>query len=411
MRKYILLGIVLVLLIALIALPSPRSVFAESVRESVSLVHPFAPSAAAAAIAAGGNHACALVAGGVKCWGDNSKGQLGDGTTTQHETPVDVLGLTGGVSAITAGYAHTCAIVSGGIKCWGDNSEGQLGDNSTTQRTAPVDVAGLTSGVSAIAAGYSHTCALVGGVVKCWGRNIEGQLGDGSNDQRSAFVDVTGLPAGVAAVATGGYHTCAIVPGGSAKCWGSGLFGQLGNGGNASSNTPVDVSGLTNNVKAITGGAYHTCWLTGDGGVQCAGFNGNGQLGDGTTAWSNTPIDVIGLTRGVSKIAAGASAYHTCAVTSSGGLKCWGQGSCGQLGDSAGVDRSTPVDVFTLTRNVLVSSAGERHTCALMFHGGVKCWGFNDTGQLGDTTIVTRKTAVDVFGLLGNIFFFPAMYR
>jgi alpha-tubulin suppressor-like RCC1 family protein len=125
---------------------------------------------------------------------------LGDGTTTQRNTLVDVVGLTGDVSAIAAGYSHTCALISGGVKCWGDNAEGQLGDNSTTQRNTPVDVSGLTSGVSAIAAGYSHTCALTGGGgVQCWGRNIEGQLGDNSNTQRNIPVDVSGLTSGIAA--------------------------------------------------------------------------------------------------------------------------------------------------------------------------------------------------------------------
>ncbi len=353
-----------------------------------------------AALAAGGTHTCALTtAGGVKCWGTNWAGQLGDKTTTQRSTPVDMAGLASGVVALAAGGSHTCALTTGGgVKCWGDNRYGQLGNGTTIQRGTPVNVVGLASGVAAIAAGEYHTCALTtGGDVKCWGYNGDGQLGDGTTTQRSTPVDVAGLASGVAALAAGGYHTCALTTAGRVKCWGYNGDGQLGDGTTYNHSTPVDVAGLMSGVVALAAGGSHTCALTTDGGVKCWGSNGDGQLGDGTTTQRSTPVEVAELASGVAALAAGG--WHTCALTTDDGVKCWGANRDGQLGDGTTTQRSTPVDVMGLASGVAAIAAGGYHTCALTTDGGVKCWGSNGSGQLGDGTTYNHSTPVDVAGL------------
>ncbi len=355
------------------------------------------------AIAAGSRYTCALTTGdAVKCWGANWAGQLGDGTNSDRWTPIDVIGLSSDVQAIAAGSRHTCALsTSGAVKCWGDNSSGQLGDGSTTSPVLPVDVSGLDSNVQAIAAGASHTCALtVGGAVKCWGDNAAGQLGDGTTDGRLTPVDVSGLSNGVQAVTVGDSHTCASVTGGTVKCWGSNGSGRLGDGTTTDHATPVDVSGL-NDVQAIVAGADHTCALTTGGAVKCWGANWAGQLGDGATADQWTPIDANGVNSDMQAIAAGAA--HTCALTTGGGVKCWGWNRSGQLGNGMTEDRWIPVDVSGLSSGVQAIAAGAGHNCALTAGGGVECWGWNEYGQLGDGTTIYQRGPAGVDGMTSGI--------
>ena len=362
------------------------------------------------AIAGGANHTCALTRGGaVKCWGDNFFGQVGDAGATIRLTPVDVVGLAGGVVAISTGADHTCALTrSGAVKCWGRNGTGQLGDGTRrTNRLTPVDVAGLASGVVAIAAGELHTCALTSsGVVQCWGYNSFGQLGDDTSwTGRPTPVDVVGLAGGVVAISAGTDHTCALTRGGAVKCTGDNFHGQLGDGTSGMSRlTPGDVAGLASGVAAISAGFGHTCALTSGGAVKCWGNNGAGQLGDGTSGPDRlTPVDVVGLANGVVAIAA--RGYHTCALTGGGAVKCWGENNVGQLGDgTVGTNRLTPVDVAGLAGGVVAIAAGGVHTCALTSGGAVKCWGYNYAGQLGDGTVgTTRLTPVDVAGLASGV--------
>jgi alpha-tubulin suppressor-like RCC1 family protein len=368
---------------------------------SITITDPVPQPTPAAQISAGSVHTCGLTsAGGVKCWGSNSTGQIGDGTRVERSIPVNVTGLTSGVTAISAGSGHTCALTSaGGVKCWGYNSSGQIGDGTQwVNRLTPVNVAGLTSGVTAISAGSYHTCALTSaGGVKCWGSNILGGIGDGTQVDRLTPVNVTGLTSGVTAISTGWDHTCALTSAGGVKCWGYNPSGQIGDGTQVDRSIPVNVTGLTSGVTAISTGGGHTCALTSAGGVKCWGRNVGGRIGDGTQVDRLTPVNVTGLTSGVTAISTGWD--HTCALTSAGGVKCWGKNSYGQIGDGTRVERLTPVNVTGLTSGVTAISAGTGHTCALTSAGGVKCWGYNIRGQIGDGTQVDRSIPVNVTGL------------
>ncbi|CAL62346.1 Conserved hypothetical protein, putative regulator of chromosome condensation [Herminiimonas arsenicoxydans] len=348
-------------------------------------------------IAAGEQHTCAVTdAGGVKCWGLNDQGQLGDNSTTSRMIPVDVAGLGSGVSSINAGRAHTCAIAAGALKCWGENIYGQLGDNSATQRNAPVDVAGLGSGVASVSAGHSHNCAITtSGAVKCWGWNAAGQLGIPPSVERWTPVDVVQLGNDGASIAAGGLHTCATTKSGAVKCWGWNAHGQLGDNSTTQRDTPMNVVGLESGVSSIAAGLHHNCAVMTTGAAKCWGWNEYSQLGDNSATQRNAPVDVAGS--GVASIAA--DLYHTCAVMTTGAAKCWGRNDYGQLGDNSLTDSPTPVNVSGLASGVSSIASGYSHTCAVLTTGQVKCWGRNDYGQVGDgSTTVLHLTPVDVQG-------------
>ncbi len=355
------------------------------------------PLTGIAQVSAGEGHTCALTTNeGVMCWGDNKSGQLGDGTTTNRSTPVDVVGLTSSVQAISAGSDHTCALTTqGGVKCWGSNKRGSLGDGSTISSQIPVDVVGLSTGAQAISARGGHTCVLTtNSGIKCWGINNYGQLGDGTATNRFTPVDVVGLVSGVQAISTGSSDTCAVTNQGGVKCWGGNYAGQLGDGTYTQHLTPFDVVGLASGVQALSAGEKHTCALTTQGGIKCWGANNSGQLGDGTYTQHLTPIDVVGLASSVQAISAGSD--HTCALSPQGGVKCWGGNANGRLGDGTTTNRFTPVDVVSLTSGMQAISVGADQTCALSPQGGVKCWGGNYFGQLGDGTAFDRYAPGEV---------------
>jgi len=354
-----------------------------------------AMAAGVISIAAGGAHTCVLTsAGGAQCWGDHSRGQLGNPAPGERHVPTPVYGLDHGLAALAAGAAHTCALTAaGGVQCWGDNIDGQLGVGDTMSFSyIPRDLTALGTGIAAVATGYYHTCALLsGGSVKCWGANGTGQLGDGSTTNRYLPVAVD-LGGSAIAIAGGGYHTCALMSGGGVKCWGNNDGGQLGHGDSGNIYTaPVDVAGLPGGATAIAAGAFHACAVAG-GGVYCWGSGYKGQLGNGGTSASTAPVAASGLGSDMATIAAGF--YHTCALGNGGGVWCWGDNEQGALGDGGTTDSVVPVEVAG--SGVAAITTGSYHTCALTIAGGIACWGRGSNGQLGNDSVADVHAPVSI---------------
>ena len=237
----------------------------------------------------------------------------------------------------------------------------------------------------------------------CWGSNNYGQLGNSlsSNlyEEYPVIVDFSSLSNtnyldSIYAVSSGlgKYHTCAVMNNGSISCWGANLYGQLGIGSNVSSPpTLVDI-GLNNTAVAITAGKSHTCIIDDNASVLCWGYNNHGQLGDGTTTTRQSPVSVnLGVNRSAVAISAGES--HTCAVTDDEAIMCWGYNNHGQLGDGTFLSKNSPIVVSVTNLNPVVSiSSGRHHTCVLFSDSTLGCWGWNDRGQLGDGTTTSQTT-------------------
>jgi alpha-tubulin suppressor-like RCC1 family protein len=344
-----------------------------------------------------GGHTCAITAaGGLSCWGDNAKGQLGDGTTIERHQPTAVKGLSSSISSLAHGSWHSCAATTaGGLACWGDNFAGQLGLGSMQPSLVPKALIGASAGVVAVAGAF-QTCALDAmGALTCWGSNNYGQVGDGTTTDRLAPVPVVGLSTGVVAVAASYLHTCALIEGGKVKCWGFNDSGELGNGGKKESHVPVEVADLSS-VVSLAAGDDHDCALTSAGALRCWGWNDHGQLGDGTTKNRTKPVDIVGVPADLVAVAAGAT--HTCVLTGAGAVWCWGWNLWGQLGDGTLVESHVPIPVKGLSSGVSTLAAGGASTCAILTSGGMKCWGDNQYGQLGDGTTTNRSLPVEVSG-------------
>ena len=388
------------------------------------------------AVSLGNDHSCVLTGSlgrtGVKCWGKNRDGQLGLGddsdrggserTLGENLPEVDVGGDGATPWRISAGGDHTCVVFTGGrIKCWGKNRAGQLGleddrnrgDGEGQMGTAlPYVDLGKNGRVRDVAAGGSHTCVLFeDGRIKCWGKNDAGQLGlgdfrnrgDGGGEMGTAlpFVDI-GDGKAAKAISAGHGHTCAVLEGGALLCWGKNDKGQLGVGDSRHRNVPVALDlGDGVEVVSVSAGGEHTCALLGDDSMKCWGEGGVGQLLGGNPDDQNAPPDdPMDLDDNLVARDISMGPSHACALLNHGRVKCWGKNDVGQLGqgDTDGVGKTSsdpddeldeipPVDLGTDV-TVRAVAVGSRHSCAMLDGGGVKCWGANDSGQLGLGTSV-----------------------
>lgn len=363
----------------------------------------------------GYEQSCAITSSGASvCWGINQQSYLQLGTTTPEEffpLPIRPMGLEDNALKVSYGGSHGCVINTlGETWCWGDGFYGQLGDGLDYHYGFPVQVVNFAN-PSLVSAGSNTTCGVnTGGQAYCWGLGGYGQMGNGTNTNEN-YSPVAVTIGTVSKISVGGAsQVCAITTEGAAFCWGADTWGQLGNGTPLENrNLPVQVTGLVNGTMAdIAGGGRFTCGLTNSGGVKCWGYNGEGELGNNSTTNSPVPVDVSGLGSGVSAIAAGD--YHTCALMTTGGsVKCWGYNGYGQIGDGTYNDHWVPVPVVGLAAPAIAISAGGNHTCALLNDGSIQCWGDNSEGQLGigddDPDIVlTPVTVIDEIGsVMGTV--------
>jgi alpha-tubulin suppressor-like RCC1 family protein/tRNA A-37 threonylcarbamoyl transferase component Bud32 len=389
--------------------PAPRPVAVESTTTArgITIDHvpppalPVASNATPAAraagsagmsIVAGGMHSCFTNADGrAFCWGNNDRGQLGDGSSARATTPL-LIGADVRFSTVVAGLSHSCALTLGGATwCWGSNEHGQLGNGSIGQRLAPVHAATAHT-FRAIAAGAAHTCGLdADGIAWCWGSNSRGQVGDSIRGDREVPVRAGAGETRFAHIAAGWNFTCGILTGGRVSCWGENSAGELGDGTTTDRYRPAPVrSDLA--FTSLGAGSAHVCGVTTQHEVYCWGRNTNGQLGDGTTVDRTTPVRVSGNVRFTS-ITAGA--VHTCAVADDGAAYCWGRNTYGQLGNGTDTDQSRPTPVSGGHTFGSVHAFGS-HTCGSSVNGQAFCWGYNLDGQLGDGTRSHRARPVPV---------------
>ena len=364
-------------------------------------------------------------------WGANFWAQLGDGTRIDSLIPKDITShfdLDVGEKIISASLAtiHSSVLTSEGrVFTWGDNRNGQLGDGTTTNSSTPKDITshfylGVGETIITISSGYAHSLAITSeGRVFTWGFNIYGQLGDGTTENSSTPKDITnqfGLGVGetIISINLGDMHSSALTSIGRVFTWGDNNMRQLGDGTYIDSSTPVEITSqfslnIEETIKSVSLGRYHSSSITSEGRIFTWGFNMKGQLGDGTTENSSTPIDITSqfdLGVGETIISINLGEMHSSVITSEGRIFTWGQNDSGQLGNgtySSGVydSNSSPIEITTqfylyAGERIVSVSLGRSHSSALTSEGRIFIWGNNDYGQIGDGIAIAHLTPVSL---------------
>jgi len=361
-------------------------------------------------IAAGINHSIALKADGtVWTWGDNQYGQLGNGTTTDSTTPVQVSSITN-VYAVSSGANFNLALKTDGtVWAWGDNQSGQLGNGGTETKYKPTQVLSQGGGdfnnVIDISCGRSHSLAVKSdGSVWAWGKNTLGNLGDNTTDLRTYPTQVLGVGGvgslhNIAYVEAGNNHSIALSYSGTVYTWGNNEFGQLGNGTTGSyQTTPILIQNFSY-IKAISAGKDHSVALKTDGNIWTWGFNENGELGHGHITNLSSPERVTALTS-VVMISAG---NNTTAIKSDG--TGWGTGlnTSGQLGNGNNTNQYSPIQLSNVD-DIRSIACGNDHIILMRKNGDTYASGKNDYGQLGNNEKIDRNTSDQVHGFL-NVYY------
>lgn len=385
------------------------------------------------AISTGSLNQCILLADTTAvCWGENSAGQLGNGTTTASTLPVHVVGIGGtgylsGITELSSGPGGTCAVLADTTAaCWGANSDGRLGDGTTTGSPLPVHVVGIggigtLSGVVHISVGWDHACAVLADTTAtCWGYNFWGDLGNGLSGVgtnsavpvRVVGVGGIGTLTGVSRISAGGDDSCAVLADTTAVCWGKNDHGELGVSPSTQSARPVRVVGiggvgLLTGITQIATGLYHSCAVLADASAACWGHGGSGRLGSGATPFSSLPVQVVGIggtdsLTGVAHISVGTD--QSCAVLADTTAACWGGNDSGQLGNAhsgAGAGSAAPVAVVGVGGTGTLSgitglSSGNFITCATLSNTSATCWGHGGNSQLGNGTTTDSNVPVTV---------------
>ncbi|HEY1955664.1 MAG TPA: hypothetical protein VGH28_08625 [Polyangiaceae bacterium] len=286
---------------------------------------------------------------------------------------------------VACGMHHTCARrQDGAVFCWGLDTSAQT--SAPANATSPPTQVPLGP-ASTIGVGAYHSCAIVASHIFCWGDDLVGQLGSSVPSSAKplavAVADATGVTAGYS-------YTCALLASGGVACWGQGAEGELGDGASKSSTTPIQTN--VENVTALSrsaGGSEHTCTVGANGSVECWGLNADGEIGAGADE-TYSPLPELAIVSGAVSVAV--ADYSTCAVMHDRTLRCWGDNAYGQLGD--GTVASSGVPVTAKVGGVRAVAVGQSHTCALQDGGRVSCWGENFDGELGDGTTTSSTSPV-----------------